>query len=113
MRLLLCFSLVLFSCASDVVVPKDVMSPNKMETVMYDVIRVDELVDFSISIDSSYRNFSKRTALYDSIFSFHAVSKEDYHRSLQFYQSRPDLLKAILESLQKKTDSTFKPAQAL
>ena len=110
---LLCLSLVLFSCASKVAVPKDVISPDKMERVMYDVIRADELVDFSITIDSSYRNFSKRTALYDSIFSFHAVSKEYYQKSLQFYQSHPDLLKAILESLQKKTDSTFKSAQAL
>lgn len=111
MRILLLFLLVIFSCSKPV--PKGVFPPQKMEAVLYDVIRADELADFSTIMDSTYRNFSKRAALYDSIFHIHSISKEDYKKSMQFYQSRPDLLKEILDSLYTKTtppkaDTTIK-----
>ena len=103
MRILLLLCLFIVSCSGDAI-PKDVFPPAKMESVLYDVIRADELVDFTILRDSTYRNFSKRSALYDSIFHIHAITKESFQKSLQFYQDRPDLLKKILESLHTKTD---------
>ena len=99
--LLLCLFIV--SCSSDAL-PKDVFPPGKMESVLYDVIRADEWVDFSILRDSTYRNFGKRSALYDSIFHIHSITKENFRKSLEYYQNRPDLLKGILDSLHRKTD---------
>ena len=86
--------------------PKEVFPPEKMEVVLYDIIRADELVDLSSLKDSTYRQLSKRTALYDSVFQLHSISKEDYDKSIQFYESRPDLLKVILDTLHSKTDPT-------
>lgn len=105
MRLVILLSLVILSC-SDETVPKGVLASDKMEAVLYDVIRADEMVDVYSIQDSAYRNFSKRSALYDSVFHIHAISKEGFQKSLQFYQDRPDLLKTIFDSLQKRTDTT-------
>ncbi|MDB5207522.1 MAG: hypothetical protein JWR72_2597 [Flavisolibacter sp.] len=107
MRILVLLSCFILSCAEGTSVPEEILPPPKMEAVLYDVISADELVDFSIIQDSTYRIFSKRASLYDSIFSFHSINKESFKKSLQFYQGRPDLLKIIFDSLQKKSDTAI------
>lgn len=102
MRRLFFLSLIIISCSSPT--PKNVFPPEKMEAVWYDIIRADELVDFSVIQDSTYRDFSKRSALYDSIFHIHQISKEGFQHSMSYYQGRPDLLKDILDALHKRTD---------
>jgi len=96
----------LFSCSGNV--PNGVLPPKKMEAVLYDVIHADEWVDFASLQDSSFRKFSKRTALYDSVFRLHAISKETYRKSMAYYQSRPDVLKEMFASLKAKSDTTLK-----
>lgn len=108
MRVLLFLPLFLLSCSGDDV-PKGILPPQKMEGILYDVIRADEWVDFAVLQDSTFRPFSKRGALYDSVFRIHSISKDDYRRSMAFYQSRPDLLKEILTSLRTKSDTAIKP----
>jgi len=105
MRIWVFLSFFILSCAEGTKVPDEVLPPQKMEAVLYDVISADELTDFSSIMDSTYRVFSKRTSLYDSIFSIHSIKKENFKKSLQFYQGRPDILKTILDSLQKKSDT--------
>ncbi|GAA4747734.1 DUF4296 domain-containing protein [Flavisolibacter ginsenosidimutans] len=106
MRFLFLSLFFLFSCSGEV--PKGVLPPKKMEAVLYDVIRADEWVDFASLQDSTFRKFSKRTALYDSVFRLHSISKDDYRKSMSFYQGRPDLLKEILGSLKAKSDTALK-----
>jgi hypothetical protein len=112
MRSLLFLPLLLWACSGTPSVPKDVMPPGKMGAVLYDVIRADEMVDFLQTNDSTYRPFSSRASLYDTIFQLHAVKKQDFQRSLKYYQGRPDLLKGILDSLQKKLSPSPNPKTA-
>lgn len=102
MRILFFLSVVFAASSCTSSIPKEVMSPEKMGAVLYDVIRADEMTDFLLANDSTYRVFSKRASLYDTIFQLHAVKKQEFQKSLKFYQGRPDLLKEILDSLQKK-----------
>ena len=106
MRYYLFVALVAWSCSGEKI-PKEVLPPEKMGAVWYDVILADELTDFSSLTDSTFRKFSKRTALYDSIFHIHAITKEQYRKSEKFYQDRPDLLKKILADMQKRVDTTM------
>lgn len=106
MRLLVCL-LLLYSCSNEPSVPKGVLTPKKMEAVLYDAVLADEWVGFAGLQDSTFRLFSKSTALYDSILHIHDVTKETFQKSLQFYQQHPDILKDILESLRQKTDTTL------
>jgi hypothetical protein len=106
MRRTLFLTIFFTACASNGGQPKEVLPPHEMGAVLYDVIQADELVDFAKFNDSTYQRFSRRTALYDTVFSLHGVTKNDFRKSLEYYQSRPDLLKDILEDLAKKAKDT-------
>lgn len=110
MRFLTLLLFLFLSCTGNGV-PKDVLPPQRMESVLYDVIRADEWVDFAVLQDSTFRGFTKRAALYDSVFRIHSISKDDYRKSMAFYQSRPDLLKEILTSLRTKSDTAISQFQ--
>lgn len=107
MRYLLILVFFLASCSSNEI-PKDVLPPEKMGTVWYDILLADELTDFASITDSTYRQFSKRAGLYDTVLQLHKISKEQYKKSERFYQTRPDLVKEILEGLKKKMDTPAK-----
>lgn len=96
----------LAACSGSPSVPGDVLPPTKMQQVLYDVIRADEVVDFMQMTDSTYRLFSRRTALYDTVFQLHTVTKEKFRKSLQYYQGHPDLMKEMLEEMQKELADT-------
>lgn len=108
MRLFVLLFSLFFFCSCSGEVPKGVMPPQKMEAVWYDILRADEWTDFARLQDSTFLPFSKRASLYDSLFRLHQISKEDYRKSMAFYQSRPDLLKEILQSLRTKSDTALK-----
>lgn len=112
MRLLLLLPLVFCACSATPSVPKDVLPPEKMAAVLYDVILADEMVDFLQTSDSSFRQFTRRASYYDTVFQLHQVKKEGFQKSLKYYQGRPDLLKGILETLQKKDSMPGKPLGA-
>lgn len=107
MRFFLTLFILVFviACGSDV--PNDVMPTNKMQSVLYDVIRADEMVEFKRLSDSTYHSFSKRSSLYDTIFQLHSIDKAIFQKSLKYYQGRPDLLKEMLDSLEKKVTDTI------
>lgn len=106
MRCLFVLALLTASCSSDI--PKDILPPEKMGEVWYDITLADELTDFASINDSTYRQFSKRAGLYDTVLQLHKLSKEQYKKSERFYQGRPDLVKEILEDIKKKMDTTTK-----
>lgn len=106
MRRLLFFCLVLSACSGETSVPDGVMPPEKMQVVLHDVIKADELVSILQFSDSTYNKFSKRTALYDTVFTLHGIKKETFQKSLKFYQSRPDLLNEITNDIHAKIQDT-------
>jgi hypothetical protein len=107
MRYLLILLSFITSCSSNKI-PKDVLPPEKMSAVWYDIVLADELTDFASITDSTYRLFSKRAGLYDTVLQIHKINKQQYKKSEQFYQGRPDLMKEIFEDLKKKMDTPIK-----
>ena len=79
-----------------------------MEAIFWDIFRADELAGQLKTIDSTKTYMQWHTELYDKVFKLHSVSKEEFQKSFNYYQSRPDLLKPMLESLAKKSDKTVK-----
>ena len=96
---ILIFFICIFSCKSSV--PKDVLPPKKMQAVLWDVMQADEMAEYYSAKDSSFRNLSKHVEYYQKIFAIHKTNKEDFTRSLKYYENHPAALKTILDSLQK------------
>lgn len=73
-----------------------------MQAVLWDVLRSGEVVAYYKQRDTSLNVSAKQIELLDTIFSIHNITKEDFRRSLKFYQSHPQLLQVILDSLQRQ-----------
>lgn len=101
MRFLLFITLILltFGCIQDKKLPKDIIPQNEMRKIMWDLMRADAYVATFIMKDSTRNQKSESAILYEKIFDIHSTSREAFKKSLAFYESRPDLFKAISDSL--------------
>ncbi len=103
MKRLLLISGFLFgmlSCTNRKSVPGDVIKPDSMQVIFRDAIEVDQYSLSFLLKDSSKRNTKLETrGWYEEVFRIHHVTRDDFERSLAFYQSRPDLMKELLDSM--------------
>ena len=110
---LVIFCMIAAGCGGDSL-PAGVMKPDKMRTVLWDVLRADE-VAIRKPVDSVNTIADNYIGAYRQVFASHKISKEDFKKSLQYYQMHPADLRPILDSLQRMTDrivvkdSTAKP----
>ena len=88
-----------FACVRDNKVPKDVIPQNQMRKIIWDLMRADVYVTDFIMKDSTRDKKAESAKLYEKVFDIHATTRESFKKSLAFYQSRPDLFKAISDSL--------------
>lgn len=90
--------LVLFSCALGT--PKDVLDKNKMQEVLWDVAKGGEFVNGFVSFRYPELN---RAALnqkvLEEVFKIHGITKKQFDKSLEYYQRKPELFIAILDSI--------------
>lgn len=100
----LLLALLLFSCSGDDI-PDDVLDKGEMEDVMWDMMRADELLSYYLERGATLPGIGQNTDLYDKVFRIHNVDKEHFRRSLQFYQSHPDIFQQVLDSLKTRSDS--------
>jgi hypothetical protein len=104
--------LVIASCLQKDKIPKDVLPPQQMHPVMWDLLRADEYISGFMQVDSATDIRKKRFEMYEQVFKMHATSREVFSKSLSFYESRPDLMKIIADSLrgeERKINETIPP----
>jgi hypothetical protein len=94
----------LFSCGNKKEVPKEVLPPKEMTNVLWDVMLADELANKQYGYDASPVKLDTNIVLYQQIMQTHNTTQGQFKKSLQFYQSRPDLLQVILDTLQKRAE---------
>ena len=101
MRIFLFFILAIFfsACVAKDKVPQGIIPQNEMRKLMWDMIRADAFVSDFVMKDSTRNQKTESAILYEKIFSIHSTTEDVFKKSLIFYQSRPDLLKVITDSL--------------
>ena len=101
--LILFFPLFFIACSGKNRIPKGVLSKERMEAVLWDLVRADEFVaGYVLPGDSSLDKKQESIMLYEQVFRIHHSSKEEFKKSFSFYQSHPSLFKIILDSLQAR-----------
>lgn len=94
--------LVIFSCTAKEKIPRDILPQQQMETIIWDLLRADEFVNSYMRNDSSQSKKDEHTRLYEEVFRIHKTDKTQFKRSITFYNSHPELLKPVFDSLENK-----------
>jgi len=94
------------SCRQRETIPNDILHPEKMEKVLWDMVRADQFVtDYILTRDTLLKADSESIRMYQQIFRIHNISREDFKKSYYFYQTHPDFLKPVVDSIMSRTNT--------
>ena len=77
----------------------ELLSKEKMQAVLWDVIGADVFTEQFIKKDSSKSASTENMKLQNKIFAIHKVSKEIFYKSYDYYMLHPEDMKIILDSM--------------
>ena len=100
--LFVCVVFLFQACLNKDKIPANVLSKTNMQSVLWDLLRVDEYITDYAAKDSTLNKKDKSIELYEQVFRIHNITKNEFQKSLDFYQGRPDLLKIILDSMSSR-----------
>ena len=80
---------------------KDILPENEMRQVIWDMMRADQYVAGFRLKDSTHNKRNESIRLYEEIFRIHKITREQFKTSFDYYTSRPDLFRPIIDSLSK------------
>jgi hypothetical protein len=111
--LLLCLGL-LCSCGNKDKLPAGVLKPQKMQAVLWDIIKADVFTTEFIKKDSSKNAAIENSKLQQQIFAIHKITKADFYNSYDYYKENTVEFKKIVDSMvaqaeRKKNIKTFSP----
>ena len=94
------FCLIIFiSCGNKNKIPPGILKPDKMQVVLWDVIKADAFTREFIKKDSSKDAVHENLKLQEEIFAIHHISKQDFYTSYNYYKSNPGHLKIMIDSI--------------
>ena len=80
--------------------PKGVLSEEKMEAVLWDIAKVSEFVNSYVYFRYPQLNRAAiNQEVLNKIFALHHITKEQFTKSLEYYQRKPDIFAALLDSV--------------
>ena len=91
----------IIACNDNKTLPEDVLSKDKMRSVMWDMLRADEWVSYEHTQDSATDRYKRSVELYQKVLQTNGVTASQFKKSFQYYQTRPALLKPLFDSLQR------------
>jgi len=75
------------------------LSIDQMKTVMWDMMKADELNNLQSTNDTGFAGKKMNFAYYEQVFKLHNISREQFYRSLKYYESHPPQMKILIDSL--------------
>jgi hypothetical protein len=90
----------MIACSDRTGIPNDIIPTDSMRLIMKDIIIAEQYSELFVKRDSLRKDKKQASQqLLDEIFKIHHITREDFKKSLIFYESRPDLNKKIFDSL--------------
>lgn len=92
----------MMACGGKGGVPSDVLPQEKMQAVMWDMIRSgDFLNNFVFYRDTGVNKVAETRKWQDKIFEMHGITREQFKRSYTYYQQQPLMMKTMMDSISK------------
>ena len=96
-------ALFVFSCKDENKIPKDIMAKTRMQELLWDMTRADAfLTNFAGRNDTTFNRIKETVTLYKQVFQIHKTTREEFKKSLEWYQQHPTVMKIILDTLQNR-----------
>ena len=74
-----------------------------MQELMWDMLRADVfLIDYAGKGDTAFNRSKESIAFYQKVLTLHNTSKDEFKKSLDWYQQHPKEMKVILDTLQSR-----------
>lgn len=98
-RLIIILLLFVSACSSKNRKHDKVLPPEKMQSVLWDVIEADVYIFTKRDKDSSFNRPRENATLQESIFRKHGISREVYYNSLDYYLTNSETFVPMLDSV--------------
>jgi len=85
---------LLFACKRNKDLPKDILVPDKMKVVLYDLMLAEALQDAKPDLYPP-----GHTELRDQVLKSHGLNKKTFQKSLDYYRQHPQIYKQLADSL--------------
>lgn len=95
------FSMGLLSCGDGI--PNDVLSVDKMQAVLTDVLLAEGFVENFELMDTTKKREDWYALEYSKVMTIHNISQDQFRRSLNFYKKNPDLFKIITDTVYQRS----------
>lgn len=89
----------LTSCSNKDEVPKDILQPEKMKSVLWDMVRVQNLSKEVTINDSLINNSVETKILTERVFQIYKIDSAIFENSYNWYLKHPVLMKRLMDSL--------------
>lgn len=96
-HLLCCFMILWVACSSDKI-PGNIIPPEKMKTIVFDLMKADTYVNNYVLKDTTLKSKEQHIRMYEQVFLIHKITKKDFYNSLTYYQQHPDVNKKLFDS---------------
>ncbi len=104
------------SCGNKDKLPEGVLKPEKMQAVLWDVIKADVFTTDFIKKDSAKNAIAENLKLQQQVFAIHKVTRADFFTSYDYYKTNTVEFKKIIDSMvsqaDRKKDINLKVLQA-
>src|SRR5436190_1246718 len=91
-----CISII--SCGGDKR-PSGVLSPEKMQLVLWDYIRADAFTTDYLSKDSLKNLNVENVKMQKEIFARHKITEDIFYKSYAYYEAHPEEMRIMLDSM--------------
>ena len=104
--LIISISVLFYSCKDSI--PSGIIEQNKMQEILWDVLRADALAQQIPKTDSAKSMPNESLKLTREVFLIHNITEEQFEKSYSYYTHHPDMMRAILDSLNaQKTKMSY------
>jgi hypothetical protein len=102
----MCITLLAFvlvsSCGSKNSMPKEILKQDKMQGILWDVLRADAFAFQFVTKDSTQKPEAAVAALQQQVFAAHKTTREQFYKSYAYYKANPERMSILLDSMINK-----------
>ena len=100
----------LYSCSGKQKIPSDILPPEKMKNIVWDILEAQSTTNEIAARDSSIDKQASLNFLTKEAFRLNQTDSVNYSRSYIWYVAHPEIMKIFLDSLyeQKQRDKDIK-----